>query len=108
LGGGTFDVTLMEIAGTDFTAIATGGDVYLGGIDWDRRLADHIADKFKDKHHGFDPRQDAAGLQRLLKEAEDTKRALSVREQLTINFEHVGHGLRLPITRVEFEEMTAD
>ena len=86
LGGGTFDVTLMEIAGTDFTAIATGGDVYLGGIDWDRRLADHIADKFKDKHHGFDPRQDAAGLQRLLKEAEDTKcatvRSRTVDDQL--------------------------
>lgn len=108
LGGGTFDVTLMEISGTDFTAIATGGDVYLGGIDWDRRLADHIAEKFKEKHHGFDPRQDAAGMQRLLKEAEDTKRALSAREQLTISFEHVGQGLRLPMTRTEFEEMTAD
>ena len=71
LGGGTFDVTLMEIEGSEFTAIATGGDVFLGGIDWDRRLADYIADKFRDKHHGFDPRQDAAGIQRLLKEAED-------------------------------------
>lgn len=108
LGGGTFDVTLMEISGSDFTAIATGGDVYLGGIDWDRRLADHIAEKFKEKHHGVDPRQDSAGMQRLLKEAEDAKRALSAREQLTISFEHVGQGIRLPITRTEFEEMTAD
>jgi molecular chaperone DnaK len=108
LGGGTFDVTLMEIEGTDFTAIATGGDVYLGGIDWDRRLADHIAEKFKEKHHGVDPRSDSAGVHRLLKEAEDAKRALSARDQLTISFEHVGHGLRLPITRSEFEEMTAD
>ena len=108
LGGGTFDVTLMEIEGTDFTAIATGGDVYLGGIDWDRRLADYISEKFKEKHHGFDPRNDAAGLQRVLKEAEDAKRALSAREQVTISFEHVGQGLRLPITRTEFEEMTAD
>ncbi|MBS0204800.1 MAG: Hsp70 family protein [Planctomycetes bacterium] len=108
LGGGTFDVTLMEIEGSDFTAIATGGDVYLGGIDWDRRLADHIADKFRDKHHGFDPRQDAAGIQRLLKEAEDAKRSLSARDSVTITFEHVGQGIRLPITRAEFEEMTAD
>lgn len=108
LGGGTFDVTLMEIEGTDFTAVATGGDVYLGGIDWDRRLADHIADKFREKHHGFDPRQDAAGIQRLLREAEDAKRALSARDQVTITFEHVGQGIRLPITRAEFEEMTAD
>ncbi len=108
LGGGTFDVTVMEIAGTDFTALATGGDVFLGGVDWDRRLAEHIGNKFRDKHHGFDPRQDASGNQRLLKEAEDTKRALSAREQVTVTFEHVGQGIRLPITRVEFEEMTAD
>ncbi len=108
LGGGTFDVTLMEIEGTDFNAVATGGDVFLGGIDWDRRLADFIADKFRDKHHGFDPRQDAAGTQRLLKEAEDAKRSLSARDQVTITFEHVGQGIRLPITRTEFEEMTAD
>ncbi|MEI8381796.1 MAG: Hsp70 family protein [Planctomycetota bacterium] len=108
LGGGTFDVTLMEIEGSEFTAIATGGDVFLGGIDWDRRLADYIADKFRDKHHGFDPRQDAAGTQRLLKEAEDVKRTLSARDQVTITFEHVGQGIRLPITRTEFEELTAD
>ncbi len=108
LGGGTFDVTLMEIEGTDFTAVATGGDVFLGGIDWDRRLADFIADKFREKHHGFDPRQDAAGTSRLLKEAEDAKRTLSAREQVTITFEYVGQGIRLPITRTEFEEMTAD
>jgi molecular chaperone DnaK len=108
LGGGTFDVTVMEIDGTDFTALATGGDVFLGGIDWDRRLADHIADKFREKHHGFDPRQDSAGIQRLLREAEDAKRTLSARDQVTITFEHVGQGIRLPITRVEFEEMTAD
>lgn len=108
LGGGTFDVTLMEIEGADFTAIATGGDVFLGGIDWDRRLADYIADKFRDKHHGFDPRQDPAGIQRLLKEAEDAKRTLSARDQVTVTFEHVGQGIRLPITRAEFEEMTQD
>lgn len=108
LGGGTFDVTVMVIDGTDFTAVATGGDVFLGGVDWDRRLAEHIGNKFRDKHHGFDPRQDASGSQRLLKEAEDTKRALSAREQVTVTFEHVGQGIRVPITRTEFEEMTAD
>jgi molecular chaperone DnaK len=108
LGGGTFDVTVMQIAGTDFTAIATSGDVYLGGIDWDRRVADHVAEKFKHKYRGIDPREDAAGLHRLLREAEDTKRALSARDQATVSFEHVGNGLRVPITRAEFEEMTAD
>lgn len=108
LGGGTFDVTVMEIVGSDFTAVATGGDVYLGGIDWDRRLADHVAEKFKEKYRGIDPREDPAGLQRLLREAEDAKRALSAREQISVSLEHVGNGLRVPITRAEFEELTAD
>ena len=94
LGGGTFDVTVMEIAGTDFTAIATAGDVYLGGIDWDKRLADHVAEKFKQKYRGVDPREDPAGLHRLLREAEDAKRALSAREQATVSFEHVGNGFK--------------
>ena len=108
LGGGTFDVTLMKIAGTDFTAVGTAGDVYLGGIDWDRRIADSVAEKFKQKHRGIDPRTDAAGLHRLLREAEDAKRTLSAREQVTVSFEHVGQGLRVAITRAEFEDMTAD
>ena len=108
LGGGTFDVTLMEIQGGDFTAIATDGDVFLGGIDWDRRIVDFVAEKFKEQHRGIDPRQDAAGLQRLLRECEDAKRALSAREQTTISFEHVGQGLRVPLTRSTFEELSAD
>jgi len=98
----------MEIAGTDFTAIATAGDVFLGGIDWDRRIADRVAEKFKEKYRGVDPRDDPAGMHRLLREAEDAKRALSAREQATVSFEHVGNGLRVPFTRADFEEMTAD
>lgn len=108
LGGGTFDVTIMEIDQGDFKAIATGGDVYLGGIDWDQRIADHIAEKFKEKHHNVDPRTDGSGAQNLMREAEDTKRALTARESITINFAHVGHGIRLTLTRDEFEAMTAD
>jgi molecular chaperone DnaK len=108
LGGGTFDVTVMEIAGADFTAISTSGDVFLGGIDWDRRIVDHVAEKFKQKFRGIDVRENPAGLQRLLREAEDAKRALSAREQVTLSFEHVGNGLRVPISRAEFDEMTAD
>ena len=108
LGGGTFDVTVMDISGADFTAIATAGDVYLGGIDWDRRIADHIAGKFKEKYRSIDPRDDPAGLHRLLREAEDAKRSLSAREQTTVSFEHVGNGLRVPLARTQFEELTAD
>ena len=58
LGGGTFDVTVMEIGGRDFTALATDGDVLLGGTDWDQRLVDLVAEEFIRKH-GIDPREDA-------------------------------------------------
>ncbi len=58
LGGGTFDVTVMEIGGTDFRALATDGDVKLGGQDWDQRLVDFVAEEFIRKH-GVDPREDA-------------------------------------------------
>jgi molecular chaperone DnaK len=107
LGGGTFDVTLMEIDGKSYTAIATDGDVFLGGTDWDRRILDHISEKFKEKH-GKDPRENLQTTQRLLHEAEDVKRALSVREQTSFVCECGGKTLRIQITRAEFEEMTAD
>lgn len=88
--------------------MATSGDVYLGGIDWDRRLVDHVADQFKARHHGIDPREHPAGLQRLLVKVEEAKRSLSAREQITILFEHAGYSVRLPLTRQEFESLTAD
>jgi molecular chaperone DnaK len=108
LGGGTFDVTLMRIDGREYRTLATAGDVYLGGIDWDRRIVDHVALAFQSAHHGLDPKDHPAGFQRLLREAEDAKRTLSAREQVTINFDHAGHGIRLALTRQQFEAMTAD
>ena len=108
LGGGTFDVTLMEIAGSSFRTVATAGDVYLGGIDWDRRIVDHVAEQFQRKYRGIDPRKDPRGMQKLMREAEDAKRALSVREQVMFTFEHAGEGIRMPITRETFESLTAD
>ena len=107
LGGGTFDVTVMEIDGRTYRTLATAGDVYLGGIDWDRRIADYIAEIYQAKHR-VDPRQNPAGLQRLLREAEDAKRSLSAREQITITFEHAGEGVRVPLTRQDFEAMGED
>jgi molecular chaperone DnaK len=108
LGGGTFDVTVMEIDGKNYTAIATAGDVELGGIDWDRRIVDYVAEAFAEKNGGVDPRRASTGFQRLLREAEDAKRTLSAREQTMITFEHEGRVARVPITRQQFEEMTAD
>lgn len=107
LGGGTFDVTVMEITGSDFKTLATGGDVYLGGIDFDQRLIDYSCEQFIEKF-GKDPRGDAAGVQRLKRIGEDVKRALTHREKTTFPVDHFGYSLRVPITRVQFEEMTAD
>lgn len=107
LGGGTFDVTVMAIEGSRYTAAATAGDVYLGGVDWDRRLADSLADQFKSKHR-FDLATNPIAYQRLMHAAEDTKRALSAREQATVVFEHGGQMLKTVVSRTGFEKLTAD
>ena len=107
LGGGTFDVTLMEIEGPRYTAIATDGDVQLGGIDWDRRIVDLVADNFREQH-GIDPRKDQVALQTLMQEAEDAKRALSTRTSVTIRFAHRDCRAHVSITREEFEALTSD
>jgi molecular chaperone DnaK len=108
LGGGTFDVTLMQIDGQHYITRATAGDVCLGGLDWDRRLADYIAEQFQARHRGADPRQHPAALERLMREAEEVKHALTARREVTATFEHAGEGVRLNVTREQFESMTAD
>jgi molecular chaperone DnaK len=111
LGGGTFDVTLMEIKGTDFTALATDGDVQLGGRDWDQRLVDFVSEEFLKAHRHdprFDPRTDPSTAGGLWRECEDAKRALSARKRASINCHFRGESLRLEITRDQFQEMTRD
>src|SRR5688572_23341699 len=78
LGGGTFDVTVMEIGGREFVTLATDGDVQLGGRDWDQRLVDFVAEEFIRKF-GLDPREDPNTAGRLWRECEDAKRTLSAR-----------------------------
>lgn len=107
LGGGTFDVTVMEIGGQEFKALATDGDVMLGGADWDQRLLDHVADQFQ-KQHGADPREDATCRGRLWRECEDAKRTLSARMKVHIACDYKGHAIRAEITRPQFEELTRD
>ena len=107
LGGGTFDVTVMDIDGKNCLVRSTAGDVYLGGIDFDQRIADFVAEQFMAKYRA-DPRKSPMGLQRLLREAEDAKRSLSARESVTITFEEAGQGIRVPFSRKQFEERTAD
>ena len=107
LGGGTFDVTVMEIEGKEFRTLATDGDVQLGGHDWDKRLVDEVAKRFE-QEHGFDPRQDPDTLGRLSFDCRAAKETLSVREKATINCLHGTHAMRVEVTREEFDDMTLD
>jgi len=108
LGGGTFDVTIINVSQNEIRVVATGGDHQLGGANWDERLGDLISEKFQEQHPGSDPRTDldAAGAVELL--AEDAKRGLSRRD--TYSNTVVAHGKRVKIelSRKELEECTAD
>jgi molecular chaperone DnaK len=107
LGGGTFDVTLVELRPADIRTLATDGDVFLGGRDWDERLANYAADKFVERF-SLDPRGDRAVWQRMLLDAEEAKRALTARQQTKLRIEHAGQGMDVPITRELFEDVTGD
>ncbi len=106
LGGGTFDVTLMEIVGRKFNAIATAGDVHLGGIDWDQCLAELINDRFKDEH-GIDLRKDSTASEALIDESIRIKHSLTARDEATVRFGHDGKRLQFEVSRSEFEQRTA-
>ncbi len=107
LGGGTFDVTVMEVQGNEFRAIATDGDIRLGGLDWDQRLVNHVAEAFKNAH-GVDPRDDEDSLGRLTVDCNAAKETLTVRDRSSVNCQQGSHALRVEISRKEFEEMTLD
>ena len=108
LGGGTFDVTVMQIRDRQFKTLVTDGDVRLGGRDWDRRIVDHAATRYLAGHSGDDPRDLPATLQALFKEAEEAKRTLSERPKTRLVYAHRGHRVVLGLSRAEFEELTAD
>lgn len=107
LGGGTFDVTLVRYTPTHFQVLATEGDVQLGGIDWNDRLVDHVAKAFIERH-GVDPRESAATLQMLRNDCDLAKIALSQTNKYSIPCRHAGKSNPVPITREEFESLTAD
>ena len=108
LGGGTFDVTVMQIRDRQFKTLVTDGDVRLGGRDWDRRIVDHAAARFMAEHPGDDPRDDPASLQALLQQAEEAKRTLSERAKTRLVCTHQGRRAAIELTRAEFDELTAD
>jgi len=107
LGGGTFDVTVMEIRGTEFVALATDGDVRLGGYDWDQRLVDLVVESFLREHY-LDPREDPSTAARLWRECEDAKRTLSARTRASVACDYRGFSSRVEVSRQQFEEATQD
>jgi molecular chaperone DnaK len=106
LGGGTFDITVVELKRGSFRALATDGDVFLGGKDWDAQLVEIAARRFQ-KELGADPRTDPASLQELTLAAESAKRTLSERPRAMLVVNHRGQRLKVEISRNEFEEATA-
>ena len=107
LGGGTFDITIMEITGENFETIATDGDNRLGGSDWDARLVELVAQKFE-QQHGLDPREDPNTLGRLWRDCEDAKRTLSARQKASVACDYRGRSARIEVTRDQFESCTHD
>ena len=107
LGGGTFDVTLMDIDGSEFRAVAIAGDVYLGGIDWDERIAACAADAFRSEH-GVELREQPGVWDRLMQTACDARHALTSRSETLVPVSHDGQQTRWRLTRAEFESLTGD
>ncbi len=113
LGGGTFDVSILEIGDGVFEVLATAGNNRLGGDDFDQRLMDYIADDFK-KNNGIDLRNDKMAMQRLKEAAEKAKIDLSGVMQTNINLPFITMDasgpkhLDITITRAKFNELTAD
>jgi len=113
LGGGTFDVSILEVGDGVFEVKSTAGDTHLGGDDYDERVVDWMAAEFK-KEHGMDLRKDKQALQRLIEAAEKAKIELSSVTETTISLPFVtadANGpkhLEMRLTRAKFEELTSD
>ena len=113
LGGGTFDVSILEIGDGVFEVKSTNGDTFLGGEDFDLRIVDYLADQFK-KDNGMDLRNDKLALQRLKEEAEKAKKELSSASQYEVNLPYITADasgpkhLNLKLTRAKFESLVED
>src|SRR5215469_16400429 len=113
LGGGTFDVSILDVGDGVFEVKATNGDTHLGGDDYDRRVVDWLADEFR-KENGIDLKADRQALQRLTEAAERAKIELSSRLETTINLPFITADqtgpkhLEMTLTRARFEALTTD
>ncbi len=110
LGGGTFDISVLDVGDGVFEVLATNGDTHLGGDDWDRVIVDYVADEFK-KSAGVDLRKDPMALQRLTEACEKAKCDLSTMPQTTINLPYITADktgpkhLQQTLTRAKFESI---
>ncbi len=113
LGGGTFDVSILDVGGGIVEVRSTSGDTFLGGDDWDQRIVDHIASEFR-KERGIDLRQDRQALQRLKEAAEKAKIELSTVLETEINLPFITadasgpQHLQMKLTRAKLEQLTED
>ncbi len=113
LGGGTFDVSVLDVGDGVFEVKATNGDTHLGGDDYDRRIVDWLAEEFK-KQNGIDLKADRQALQRLTEAAERAKIELSSRLETTVNLPFITADqtgpkhLEMTLTRAKFESLTTD
>jgi len=114
LGGGTFDVTVLEVSSETIEVLATNGDTHLGGKDFDKRLIEYIISEFK-KETGIDLSKDKAAVQRIKEAAEKAKHDLSTQQEHQINLPFITMGpdnqpqhLMMTITRAKFEELVKD
>jgi molecular chaperone DnaK len=111
LGGGTFDISILDVSAGVFEVLSTNGDTHLGGDDWDEALINYIADEFK-KEQQIDLRKDQMALQRLKEAAEKAKKDLSFQAQADINLPFITADasgpkhLTMTITRAQFEKLT--
>jgi molecular chaperone DnaK (HSP70) len=110
LGGGTFDITVMRVSEGRFEMLITHGNRRLGGKDWDKALADELAERFLAEHGDAvgDPRDDVESRADLMQKAETAKKDLSQRESVRVAVGHAGKRTRTELTRADFDRVTGD
>lgn len=107
LGGGTFDITVMSIAGSDISVVCTGGDDQLGGKDWDEALMNYVVERYEEEN-GEDLSEDPETIASLYVEVEGWKKSLTSREKVNMSVNGPAGRFREELTRAKYEELTSD
>lgn len=107
LGGGTFDITVMNISGNNISVVCTGGDDQLGGKDWDEKLMEYVTERYEEEN-GEDLTEDPETIAALYVDVETWKKALTSREKVNISVNGPAGRFREELSREKYEELTAD